>query len=257
MALSSWVKSKPVRAARSAGAVAVFTAAVAVALGLTAPNILDKAFNTFPLATRAELQAKNTIQLQTVGPFMFLRSRIALSYPAKMREDQTSAVNLKYLLDYYVIDMSLYLPGGPISTDPPRKSIDKLDGSIDIELASSGFEVVPQGARQARNGEPLPIDQLWTITPKQTGDHMLLLTIREKHEGTYERNFSSEAEINGSRVQFEQPGIYKLPVYVNTYWGVSRIKATLVGAFFAFIGFVLSWDILAPLIRRLFRFPER
>lgn len=254
MALGSWVKSKPVRAA---GAVAAFTAAIAVAIGLTVPSILDKVFNTVPLATRAELHARNAIQVKTLGPLYFLRSRVTLSYPATMREDQTSAVNLKYLLDYFAIDMTSSPPGGPISTDPIRGTIAKLDGSIDIELASSGFDVVPQGIRQARKGEPLPIDHLWTITPKKTGDHMLLLTIREKHEGTFERNFWSEAELNGLRVQFEQPGVYKLPIYVNTYWGVSRITATLVAAVLAFIGFVLSWDILAPLIRRLFRIPKR
>jgi hypothetical protein len=194
-------------------------------------------------------------QLFTAGPLMFRVGWLKLRYPRIMKTNETAFVELGYAMAGVTTDF----PNGhdqQSQSEPERQLYNTLEGSISVSVESSAFEIAPRSEMSKGAGSPLPVEATWTVTPKGEGDHYLLVNIRQDLGADLtmlrERATQVEVKINGETVAQDQRGVYRLPVKVVTIYGVSQRAIGLAGLAAGLIGFLVTWDILLPFLRRLF-----
>lgn len=195
-------------------------------------------------------------QLYTGGPLMFRVGWLKLGYPRIMKTNETAFVELAYTMAGVTTEF-------PDGRNPQRWSgqgpqlYSTLEGSISVSVESSAFEIAPRSEVSRGPGSPLPVEATWTVTPKGEGNHFLLINIRQDL-GTdlamlKERPTQVDVKINGETVAKDQRGIYRLPITVVTIYGVSQRAIGLAGLVIGLIGFLATWDILLPFLKRLLR----
>lgn len=210
-----------------------------------------------PLPTSDRFSLETEVQVPTAGPLAFRIAKLNVAYPSTMRENETLPVEVAYSVTYH--PMQLPDPRGIVSTDPlSAQELGELDAALNLELSSSGFAVEPKTeiARPAK--AKLPITEVWTVTPSAEGSRYLLLKVQEENvSGGLAFRVFHRASINGVPTHADTNGVYRLPVTVHTYWGVSRITSSLIGFALAGIGAVLSYPIVVLLLKRRFRLKEK
>ncbi|HYJ03881.1 MAG TPA: hypothetical protein VEX43_02030 [Chthoniobacterales bacterium] len=195
-------------------------------------------------------------QLFTGGPLMFRVGWLKLRYPRIMKTNETAFVELDYAMAGVTIDFP-HRDDQHSGSEPERQLYNTLEGSISVSVESSAFEIAPRSEVSKGPGSPLPVEATWTVTPKGEGHHYLLVNIRQDLGADLamlqERLTQVEVKINGETVPKDQRGVYRLPVTVVTIYGVSQRAIGVAGLAAGLIGFLVTWDILLPFLRRLFR----
>jgi hypothetical protein len=195
-------------------------------------------------------------QLHTGGPLMFRVGWLKLGYPRIMKTNETAFVELAYTM----AGVTTEFPDGrnqQVWSGLGHELYNTLEGSISVSVESSAFEIAPRSEVSRGPGSPLPVEATWIVTPKGEGNHFLLINIRQDL-GTdlavlKERPTQVEVKINGETVAKDQRGVYRLPITVVTIYGVSQRAIGLAGLVIGLIGFLATWDILLPFLKRLLR----
>ena len=243
-------------------AVALFVVGGIFILGgafvLLAPQYSDSVLRSQLALPPHRFKLESEVQLPTAGPLIFRIAKLNVTYPSTMRENDTLLVEVVYTVTYHEREFPDLL--GIVSTDPfPPQELRELDRPVSLELSSSGFAVEPKSEVAKPAKARLPITQVWTVTPAAEGSRYLLLKIHEERGSGILAffPFSYTASINGMQTQADPSGLYKLPVTVSTYWGVSRITSSLIGYALVLIGAVLSYPIFLPWFKRWFRLRDK
>ena len=227
---------------------------VVALVGVMAPTLLGSLIESTGPTPQHKLQVTSIVHVHTAGPSWFRVGNLDVTYPSAMRENETRPVEVTYTVKWGAQETSNLLstvppnPLQPVPTDPLTQTLEKLDRGVKLELTSSGFSIEPKGEVSKQEETPLPTKQVWTVTPTAEGSRSLLLRVEEKEGGNWP---TYEALINGASTQPDAGGFYVLPVSVTTFWGVSRLWASLIGFALTLIGAVLSYPIVVSILRRL------
>ena len=98
-----------------------------------------------------------------------MSTKIDLSYQGKMKGYKTRKVKVEYDITITRVDTNgkNYIIRQPSTT------------SFSIKLSSSAFEIAPQDKITKKEGTDFPTQFLWTITPQQLGEHLLIIDLTE------------------------------------------------------------------------------
>ncbi len=168
-----------------------------------------------------------------------------------MRSNETRLVELSYTTATTMVSD----PSGQISYSEPERTPDSdLEGDISIRIDSSAFAIAPANQVSKGPGVPLPVNITWMITPKAEGNHYLLVSVHQRLGDDVsvlrERPTNVEVQLNDERLAPDPSGAYRLPVKVSTIYGVSQRTIGLAGLAAGLLGFLATWDILLPFIKR-------
>ena len=200
------------------------------------------------------------IGLPTAGPGMANISHLKIAFPSQMNENQTLPVTAEYSAECLIFDDR----NASVWNDstPRHSEVRELDEPFKLNLDSSGFEIRPQGSIDANRGAKLPFTGHWTITPKNEGEHYLLLKVEDEPVKptlfSLHRPVKAQVttELNGKPIDENRDGCYELKVIVKTYWGVTKMTVSVVGGLMALCGFVLTWPILVAVMKRRLQLQE-
>jgi len=229
---------------------AVSTFALLAAIVIVNPSAVERLLPSAPSKLTSSMALENKVQYVTAGPLSFRHSFVQIKIPASMRENQTVPVVVTYRLEQRRVDD----PTDGLNNwiRPPISAITNMDGRLKISLKSPAFGVEPEAALEVEERSLLPITNLWAITPKGEGDHILLLKVAESVEGTFARNLSSSAKLNDGRIEPLADGSYAIPIQVTTYWGLPKVITSLIGGLCGLIAFALAFPIVVDLLRKRF-----
>jgi len=236
------------RILRIAAAAMLFCVALVGFIGNWRPSVI-KGFLPSQLQDETGLLAAGTeysiFSQGIVGPLgLVTTSKVSLSYPASMLEDETKTVQISYAI---IRETTL---GGVTKRD----ELEQLPYEVRLSLHSSGFQIDPDDPFVKKDGVKLPIQEAWTITPKAPGERDILVRIEEPRTKFSEfarlpgrvRHFAS---LNGQDIPANPDGRYMLHVSVKNFWGVSPIVANLLSFLIAGLGFVLLYPVVSDRIK--------
>ena len=200
--------------------------------------------------TLGTAKTSRTYQKVTAGPSFFHNISVDVKYPTRIYQNETlniSAFVNQTSSNYDLSDVS----SGLISADP----VDSLLWDINFSLNGAAFTIDPKDPRSIKASTGLPLDVKWTVLPKLTGCHSLLLDVSriKPSDETFHPTVLSKSFVNGNEVipiSVENPNtgaftvtpvnILELPVEVVTKWGISQRSADVITAVLIFIGFILN-----------------
>lgn len=164
---------------------------------------------------------------------------IDIRYPAQMRLNESS-----------VVEVSLASSGvgihGPIRDIRTKKSISLI-------LSGAGFDVAPSATIAKPVGSPLPVIWSWTIAPKRTGRHSLLLNLEDLGLEEYRDTATSgqtylSFEINDHEregVIVSQLRDVKLSIVVLTQEGLVDTTSSYINYTLTILGFFMLYPAVA------------
>ena len=237
----------------TSGILFVFLAIFLVSLApspVKSPSSIDYGHANLELVTTTSLPGTRGSDDEERNEY---HSRIELTYPREIRENQTSVVSLRIeaFIDRAVIDATS-------KQETARSRISdtlELDEYGALRLTSSGFDIAPDQEISKPAGTPLPTEYAWTISPKREGEHNLLLDL-SGFIGPLQENQQLESvlAVNERPLVFGDTRVLRLDVIVKTPWGVGGTTMALIRALIALIGFVLVYPVVAEWIKlRTFR----
>ena len=98
-----------------------------------------------------------------------MSTEIGLSYQEEMKETETLEVKIEY-------DRTISRTDTNGRIDTTRQPATK---PFSIELSSSAFKIAPRDKIKKKEGTNFPTQFLWTITPQQSGEHLLRIDLTE------------------------------------------------------------------------------
>jgi hypothetical protein len=237
------------------GAILIAVAAIGIA-GTFFPS---KVFHVLPFRSLGSpdedvILVETDRQLLTAGRSAFRRSQVSLKYFTSMLEDETKSIELTYTASH----------GYPVD-DPPGTVSDVSSSSEEIilryqgvrfSLISSGFKIDPSQSLQKNEGTHLPIVEIWTVTPIAMGERDLWLKVEDPVDSRQLSDIlpvSQTAIINGEPVSSNSNGLYKLPISVKNYWGVTQRAAATITGMIALLGFIFAYPLAVDLLKNLIK----
>jgi hypothetical protein len=208
----------------------VFFAAAALAVIFTKYDFRSRNNSPDTLATITFLQETF---LGIAGP-IDTWSEIEIKFPATMRENQTLSVTSIY---------SARIQQFPMTAKP----LDSSAWPLTLYLNSAGFTIAPDKPIKYPIKSKLPLSQVWTISPRSEGEHLLTLKLDEDHAHKIKHH---EAFINGAEVAATSEGYIQLPITVNTKWGIPAMYEQLIIWVLALLGAILVWEPLTAFIKK-------
>ena len=208
--------------------------------------------------TLGTAKTSRTYQKVTAGPSFFHNISVDVKYPTRIYQNETlniSASVNQTSSNYDFSDVS----SGLISTDP----VDSLLWDINFSLNGAAFTIDPTDPLSFQASTGLPLVVKWTVLPKRTGSHSLLLDVSriKPSDETFHPTVLSKSFVNGNEVipkSVENPdtgaftvtpvNILRLPVEVVTKWGISQRSADMITAGLTFFGFILSLPYISAMI---------
>jgi hypothetical protein len=145
-------------------------------VGIFAPSVLNAVYKKRSLAAKDTFIRSSSIATLSAGPGYYRESDLEIKYSSEMCENVTAVLRLSYTVRSIQVGPEKYgqSPNDVASTE----TIDILDADLGIFLTSSGFKVEPKEGIKRKAGAPLPIMELWTVTPEAPGSKVLLFTRR-------------------------------------------------------------------------------
>lgn len=223
-----------------------------------APSTHTKKIEQRTSSSLNHFRLESNSKMFSLGPNIMLRkAELNISYPSKMRENETLLVEVTYSAAKQIIGPSAITPDKKIAPHPWTHSMQthELLRDVSIELSSSGFAIEPKGTINIENHTRLPFRQSWTITPSAEGLRYILLTVHEEKKSMEKITYS--AQINSEPTTSDASGMFKLPVTVTTYWGVSHVTSSVIGFILGGFGALLSYPIVVIFLKRLFHLREK
>jgi len=167
--------------------------------------------------------------------------KIDLSYHREMKEDETREIKIEY--------------DATISRTDTNGRIDTIrqpsTTSFSIKLSSSAFTIAPEKKITKKEGTDFPTQFLWTITPQQSGSHLLIIDLTEVLSIEYMENpaFFELFTINGNSEDLIKSRTQTLPVKVYTPLGISKAASSWIMYLGGLIGFVLMYPLFIDWVK--------
>ena len=158
-----------------------------------------------------------------------------ISFPARMRQDETRTLSIDY-------SVSLGPPDNRTLT-----TLRSLDSPLRMSVESSGFDIAPAGELVEPPSTALPVVARWSMTPKGPGHREILVRFVERHQSG--RSLTHAAFVNDSAVAVDSGGWIVLSTSVSTTLGFAPETAVVMGGIVAFLGFLLGWPPLIAWIK--------
>lgn len=159
----------------------------------------------------------------------------------------TDSVSIEYPSQIRITDSGLLrvllLPEGP-GNDKLRKSRfgreSKLARATTVSLSGAAFDVAPTSAITRPAGTAVPVQWLWTLSPKKEGRQYLTLNIDDFRLSEYH---GGDMQINGRRLAgiVQNPDEQALPIIVLTREGLTVEYHLLIRLAILILGFVLLY----------------
>ena len=171
----------------------------------------------------------------------FMSTEIGLSYQEKIKENETHEVKIEY-------DVTISRTDTNGKIDTTRQPSTK---SFSIELSSSAFKIAPQDKLKKEEGTVFPAQFLWTITPQQSGEHLLRIDLTEVLSTEYvgDPAYVQLFTVNGTPMDVTKWRTLTLPVTVHTYLGISKAAFSWIMYLGGLIGFVLMYPLFIDWVR--------
>ena len=119
--------------------------------------------------------------------------------------------------------------------------------SLEVSVSSSGFDIAPAQNIKREANVSLPAELIWTISPKRTSDHQILVeVIRAFGLQGYKKN--AILTVNDSTTTISEQRPIPFPIKVLTPWGISSQLQGVIQAIVGLIGFVLSLPFLVKAV---------
>lgn len=238
-----------------------FLLAGVIFLGLYYPTFLNDFWgitNKKNATNKFSYQALNRIS--TAGPTSNRVSNINITYPEIMLENETQPVDVKYDVKSVSFNIGPN-PDGSLDTGPSSHTMKQLDFPLELTLASSGFAIKPEETILVEPDSILPLEKVWTITPISEGTRLLILHIHENIHDVFPLfprsidpiPWDLKVTLNESSITPNPSGIYKLPITVRNYWGVSQRIASLFLVLCTAIGTILFLLPISEWIKKKFK----
>lgn len=169
---------------------------------------------------------------------------LRIEYPLELRLNQTGTVRVRLSRDQEIWD---YNPSNPKRIVPREWN----DSPTSFNLDSLAIEVQAPAIKTIPAGTKLPAERLWSIKPKDEGDHNLVLNVSSALMAASSQDLvEANLLVNGSDLQLPASGEIPLPLKVTTVWGVSEVTVNIVRGVLGLLGFILMYPLLVEFIKK-------
>jgi hypothetical protein len=168
--------------------------------------------------------------------------RLLIEYPLELRMNQTGTVKVRLSRDQEIWDY----------TSSPKRIVHRERNEVptSFTLGSLAIEVLAPPAKTIPAGAKLPAERLWSIKPKNEGDHNLILNVSSALMTASSADLvEANLLVNGDTLQLPPTGDIPLPLEVTTVWGVSEVTVNIVRAGIGLVGFILMYPLLVEFLR--------
>ncbi len=168
---------------------------------------------------------------------------LRIEYPLELRLNQTGTVKVRLSRDQEIWDYTSSpkrIVHRELNEDPTSFTL----GSLAIEVLAPSVKTIPVGSK-------LPTERLWSIRPKDEGEHNLVLNVSSALMTASSKDLvEANLLVNGDALQLPTSGDIPLPLKVTTVWGVSEVTVNIVRAAIGLVGFILMYPLLVEFLKR-------
>jgi hypothetical protein len=168
---------------------------------------------------------------------------LRIEYPLELRMNQTGTVKVRLSQDQEISDY----------TSNPKRIVHRERNEVpaSLTLESLAIEVLAPSVKTIPTGSKLPAERLWSIKPKDEGDHNLVLNVSSALMTASSADLvEANLLVNGDALQLPPSGDIPLPLKVTTVWGVSEVTVNIVRAAIGLGGFILMYPLLVEFLKR-------
>ena len=127
--------------------------------------------------------------------------------------------------------------------------LNNLEHAVRLSLRSSGFDIEPKEVITVDTQQKLPRDLIWTVTPKKTGSHSIVLDfeniLTSEQAAIIKAGKKVIFESDIERVFHDNSNSIVIDVDVLTKWGVSQLLEDIVRGFLALCGLIIAFPLFS------------
>lgn len=131
--------------------------------------------------------------------------------------------------------------------------LDRPEHDLKLALRSAGIDIEPRDQVSISQRKKLPQNVIWTISPKKTGVHTLILDIDKdlttEQSAVLDATSKIISDYEADRTFYNNSNSLVIDIEVLTKWGVSQLTEDITRGILALIGIIIAFPLFSDWVR--------